>query len=99
MKIKPGRLDKTLTARFLSVSKSSSAFALTANHTHNPAVIILTVLFSFYAELNVVVVLYSLGPVIDVLTLDIGLEEKGDEERRLENRSNVGKRAANVVAF
>lgn len=32
---------------------------------------LLTVLLSFYAKLDVIVVLYPLGPVVHMLTLDI----------------------------
>lgn len=77
MKIKPGRLDKTLTTTFLSVGKKQQCICFNSK-PNTLTLITLTVLFSFYAELNVVVVLYSLRPVIDVLTLDIGLEGRGE---------------------
>lgn len=34
----------------------------------------LTVFLSFYAELDVVVILYSFWPIVDMLTLDVGLK-------------------------
>lgn len=38
--------------------------------------LLLTVLLSFYAKLDVVIVLYPLRPVVHVLTLDVGLQKK-----------------------
>jgi len=43
--------------------------------------LVLTVLLSFYAKLDVVVVLYPIGPVVNMLTLDIRLE--GNTQVRL----------------
>lgn len=53
--------------------------------------LLLTVLFSFYAQLDVVIILYPLGPVVHVLTLDVGLQKK--------HKSYTGRRDKRVFMF
>lgn len=43
---------------------------------------LLTVLLSFYAKLDVIVVLYPLWPVVHMLTLDVWLESNRQTDRR-----------------